>query len=110
MRVLLDECLPKRLKRELVGHEVRTVPEAGWAGRKNGELLRLAAGEYDVFITVDRNLVFQQKVAGLPFGVIVLRARSNRLTDLQPLMPEVLQVLAGIGSGEVVSVGSGYDD
>jgi len=58
MRVLLDECLPKRLKRELAGHEVQTVPEAGWAGRENGELLQLAAGKFDAFITIDRSLAY----------------------------------------------------
>ena len=105
MRVLLDECLPKRLKRELAGHEVQTVPEAGWAGRKNGELLQLAAGKFDAFITIDRSLVFQQKVARLSFGVVVLRARSNRLADLQLLVPELLRALGAIRPGEVVRVG-----
>ena len=62
MRVLLDECLPRRLKRELVGHDARTVPEMGWASRRNGELLALAAAEFDVFLTVDRNLSYQQDV------------------------------------------------
>ena len=105
MRVLLDECLPKRLKRQLAGHEVLTVPEAGWAGRKNGELLRLAAGKFDAFVTIDRNLVFQQKVGGLSFGVVTLRARSNRLADVQPLVPKVLEALGVIRPGEVVRVG-----
>ena len=62
MRILLDECLPKRLKRDLVGHQARTVPEMGWASKKNGELLALAEAEFDVFVTVDRNLSFQQDV------------------------------------------------
>jgi predicted nuclease of predicted toxin-antitoxin system len=105
MRVLLDECLPKRLKRDLVGHEVQTVPEAGWAGRKNGELLGLAAGRFDAFITIDRNLVYQQRVVGLSFGVLVLRARSNRLSDLQVLVPKLLEALAVIRPGEVIQVG-----
>ena len=60
MRILLDECLPKRLKRDLTGHTARTVPEMGWAGKENGELLALATGQFDVFLTVDRNLSFQQ--------------------------------------------------
>ena len=76
MRVLLDECLPRGLKKHLRNHEVKTVPEAGWAGKKNGELLRVAAGDIDVFITIDSNLVHQQKVGVLPFGVVVLAARS----------------------------------
>jgi hypothetical protein len=62
VRVLLDECLPRRLKRDLVGHDVRTAPEMGWAGKSNGELLALAAGEFDAFLTVDRNLSYRQNV------------------------------------------------
>lgn len=84
MRILLDECLPKRLKRELAGHDVQTVPEAGWAGKSNGELIRLAARKFDVFITIDRNLVAQQNLARVSFAVIVLMARSNRLDDVKP--------------------------
>ena len=80
------------------------MPEAGWAGRKNGELLRLAAGKFDAFITIDRSLIFQQEVAGLSFGVVVLRARSNRLADLQLLVPELLESLAAVRPGEVVRV------
>ncbi|MBI4568237.1 MAG: DUF5615 family PIN-like protein [Planctomycetes bacterium] len=105
MRVLLDECLPKRLKRELVGHDVQTVPEAGWAGRKNGELLQLAVGVFDAFVTIDRSLVFQHHVAGLPFGVILLRAQSNRIADLRPLVPRILEALQTIRPGEVIRVG-----
>ncbi len=105
MRVLLDECLPKRLTRELIGHDVETVPEAGWAGRKNGELLQLIPGRFDAFITIDQNLVAQQRVAGLPFGVVVLRARTNRMTDLLVLVPGVLEALKSIQPGEVIAVG-----
>jgi predicted nuclease of predicted toxin-antitoxin system len=78
MRVLLDECLPRRLKAHLVGYQVLTVPEAGWSGKKNGELLRAASGLVDVFITVDSNLAYQQHLVGLPFAVVVLSAHSNR--------------------------------
>ena len=77
MRVLLDECLPKRLKHLLIGHNVQTVPEAGWAGKKNGELIRLATGKFDAFITIDSNLIYQQNLSGVSFGVVVLSARSN---------------------------------
>jgi len=83
VRVLLDECLPRRLKRELPGHDVRTAPEMGWASKRNGELLRLAEREFDVFLTVDRNLQQEQNLAS------VLVARSNRLDDLRPLMNTV---------------------
>jgi len=86
MRVLLDECLPRPLRLDLSGHEVQTVPDAGWAGKKNGELLRVAADTFAVFITIDASLAFQQDVAGLAFAVIAVSARSNRLEDLRPLM------------------------
>jgi predicted nuclease of predicted toxin-antitoxin system len=105
MRVLLDECLPRRLKAHLVGHQVLTVPEAGWAGKKNGELLRAASGLIDVFITVDSNLAYQQHLAGLPFAVVVLSAHSNRLQDLIPLVPQVVSALLSAQPGLVVRVG-----
>jgi hypothetical protein len=72
MRVLLDECLPARLRRNLPGHDVQTVPQAGWASIKNGKLLRLIAdsGKFDVFLTVDKNLPHEQKIEGLPFAVV----------------------------------------
>jgi predicted nuclease of predicted toxin-antitoxin system len=105
MRVLLDECLPKRLKAHFAGHKVTTVPEAGWAGKKNGELLRVASGEFDAFITADSNLVHQQHLVGVPFIVIVLSARSNRLNDLLPLVPQILESLSEASPGHVVRVG-----
>ena len=80
---------------------VTTVPKAGWAGLTNGELLKRIAGEFDVFITVDRNLPAQQNVAALSFGVIVLRATSNALTALKPLMPHVSAALERTGPGRV---------
>jgi predicted nuclease of predicted toxin-antitoxin system len=106
MRVLLDECLPRRLKKELIGHEVQTVPEAGWAGKKNSELIRLALGRFEAFLTIDQNLPAQQILAGVPLGVIVLRAPSNRFADLQPLVPRILEALRSIQAGQVVHVGA----
>ena len=103
MRVLLDECLPKRLKRELTGHEVHTIPEAGWAGKENGELMQLLPGRFEAFITVDRNLPSQQNFIGVPFGVVVLRVRTNRL--LQPLVPQILEILRKLKASQVVHVG-----
>ena len=82
MRILLDECVDRRFARELSGYEVITVPQNGWAGIKNGSLMKLAAAEFDVFITVDRNLSFQQNMADHDIAVIVLRAVSNRYQDL----------------------------
>jgi len=105
MRVLLDECLPRRLKSRLAGHEVQTVPEAGWAGKKNGELLNLLAGRFDAFITIDKNLVYQQNLTKVPFGVVAISARSNRLTDLEPLVPKLLEALSTLRPGDVVRVG-----
>ena len=93
MRVPLDECLPKRLKRELVGHEVRTAPEMGWASKTNGELLALASAEFDVFLTSDRNLSHQQNLSAFDLAVIVLVAASNRIDDLRPLVSRILKTL-----------------
>ena len=104
MRVLLDECLPRRLKRELLGHDARTAPEMGWASKRNGELLALAAGAFDVFLTVDRNLFYQQDVSAFNIAVIVLVAQSNRIDDLRPLAPRVLEVLATAKRGAVTIV------
>ncbi len=106
MRILLDECLPKRLKRDLVGHQARTVPEMGWASKKNGELLALAEPEFDVFLTVDRNLSFQQEISRLQIAVVVLVAKGNRHSDLQPLVPDLLAVLVGISPGQLIRVGA----
>jgi Domain of unknown function (DUF5615) len=99
VRVLLDECLPRRLKRELVGHDTRTAPEMGWASKRNGELLALAVGLFDVFITADRNLSYQQDLSSFDIAIVVLVARSNRLEDLRPLAPRVLEVLPSAQRG-----------
>jgi predicted nuclease of predicted toxin-antitoxin system len=104
MKILLDECLPKRLKRELVNHEVKTVPEAGWAGKKNGILLQLMIGEFDVFITVDQNMQYQQPLEDIPIAFIVLVAHNNKFETLQPLMSQVLSALNTIKSGEIIEV------
>jgi predicted nuclease of predicted toxin-antitoxin system len=103
MRILLDECLPARLRRDLPGHEVQTVPQAGWASIKNGKLLRLISdsGKFDVFLTMDKNLPRQQRLNNLPFAVVVLRAKSNRFEDTHPLMPEVFRQLAKFQPGHV---------
>jgi len=104
VRVLLDECLPRRLKRELVGHDVKTAPEMGWAAKTNGELLRLAAAEFDVFLTSDRNLSYQQNIRTFGIAIIVLIAPSNRVEDLRPLMPHVLEALATVQPGTVTPI------
>ena len=104
MRLLLDESVPSRLRRSLVGHEVRTVVEMGWSGVKNGELLALAATEFDAFITVDKNLPYQQNLAMLPVAVIVLDAPSIELPALLPLLPALERVLASLNRKTYVRV------
>ena len=105
MRVLLDECVPRRLKSELPDHEVRTAQEEGWAGMKNGALLQVASGQFDVFLTVDRNISFQQNLRGLKIGVLAMLAPSNWLIDLRPLMTQVRQALPKVRAGQVLRVG-----
>lgn len=104
MRVLIDECLPKKLKRELPGHQVMTVQEQGWSGKKNGELLQLLQGEFDVFLTADQNLTYQQNLSQTSVAVIILVAPNNRVEALRPLMPKVQEILKTIQPGEVVHV------
>nr|WP_228014420.1 DUF5615 family PIN-like protein [Fortiea sp. LEGE XX443] len=90
---MLDECIDRRLAKQLSGHIVKTVPQMGWAGIQDGELLRLAEIEFDIFITVDRNLPFQQNLAVLDLAVLVLQALSNRLADIQVLIPKILAIV-----------------
>jgi hypothetical protein len=92
------------LKRELVGHETKTAPEMGWASKRNGELLALAVGQFDVFLTADRNLSYQQDVSAFNIAVIVLIAQTNSIDDLRPLAPQVLKVLATAKRGAVTIV------
>lgn len=103
MKVLLDECLPMRLARSLPGHDVRTVRQMNWLGLGNGRLLE-AAAEFDLFITVDKNLVKQQDLAGQRLAVVVLRTRSNKIEDLSPLVPQVMTLLADLKPGTVTVV------
>lgn len=105
MRILLDECVPRPLKRELSGHDVHTVVEMGWSGMKNGELLALMAPEkFDVFLTVDQNLSYQQNLRAMSVAVIVLIAPTNKLADLLPLMPSVHAALTTIQPSDLVEI------
>ena len=106
MRILLDEAVPKRLGTLLVGHEVFTVPNSGWAGVKNGKLLALAATRFDVFLTTDQNIEFQQNLAALPIAILVVVAQSNRLVDIEPLVPSILQELNHIAPKSLRRVGA----
>jgi predicted nuclease of predicted toxin-antitoxin system len=105
MRVLLDECVPKRLRTELTAHAVRTVAEMGWSGITNGELLQKAAAEFDCFLTVDRNLQFQQRIDALPLAVLVIRALDNRIETLRPRMADVREALMSIAAKELKVIG-----
>lgn len=104
MRILLDECIDRRFAAELLGHDVSTVPQMGWAGLKNGELLRTAQTAFDVFVTMDRNLSVQQDVSACTLAVIVLRSRSNRLVDLRPLAAGLLAIIATAVKGQATFV------
>lgn len=105
MKVFLDECVDRRLARHIVGHDVQTARDMGWLTIKNGELLRLVAAQFDAFVTVDRNLAFQQNVAALPIAVLVLRAKSNRLADLAPLAADLSSKLSTAPRGAVTIIG-----
>ena len=105
MRVFVDECGDRRLSRDIAGHEVATARQMGWITIRNGELLALAANAFDVFVTVDRNLSFQQNLPAFAIAVIVLRARSNRLADLQLLVPDLLAAIPAAKRGAVTYVG-----
>ncbi len=105
MRLLLDENLDWRLRRDLLDHQVESVPLIGWAGIEKGELLRKAVeAAFDVLITMDSNMVHQQNLAKYPIAVVALRAPSNRLADTGPLMPALLALLPHIKSGTVTFV------
>lgn len=105
MRVLLGENVDRRLKQDFAGgHEVVTVAEAGWAGKKNGELLRLAEDRFEVFLTTDRGIPHQQNVSGLNLTVLLLRAKSNAREDLAPLMDRVNEKLGSPEAGTVVRI------
>ena len=106
MKILLDECVDRRLATHISSHDVKTVPQMGWAGIKNGDLLTLTQHSFEVFVTVDRNLSFQQNLTNYNIAVIILRARTNRLQDLRPLVPELLTSLSSAKRGDVLWIGS----
>ena len=107
MRLLLDECVPARLRRALPSHQVSTAVIEGWSGIKNGELLALAATKFDAFVTVDKNLPYQQNTAVLPVAVLVLDAVSSELPYLLPLMPALEARLSVLVKGSYAFVGAG---
>jgi predicted nuclease of predicted toxin-antitoxin system len=101
MRILIDECVDWRLLRDLPGHDTKTVRQMGWDETINGALLRLAEQQFDVLVTTDKNLSFQQNIVRFNIGVVVLRARSARLRHLRELVPALLKILPDVKSGEV---------
>ena len=106
MKIFVDECVDWRLARDIVGHEVKTARQMGWTTLKNGELLALASKQFEVFLTVDRNLSFQQNLPNFEIAVVVLQCRSNRLVDLQQLVPDLLSSLSTAQRRTVTYVGS----
>ena len=105
MRVLLDACVPRGLRQSLTGHEVRTAPEMSWGDLDNGDLLDAMEGVFDVLVTVDKRLPEKQHLEGRSLGLVILRAKSNRLADLLPLVPELLAALALLKAGTAVEIG-----
>ncbi|MDQ1592784.1 MAG: hypothetical protein QOG71_3411 [Pyrinomonadaceae bacterium] len=106
MKLLLDECIDRRFAAELAWHEVKTVPQMGWATKKNGELLKLAESEFDIFLTVDRNLAFQQNLSNFNIAVLILHTTSNRLADLKPLVPRILSIIPALIKGRAETISS----
>ncbi len=104
MRILIDECLPRELADELVGHEVGTVQEAGWAGISNGELLEKVSRSFEVFLTIDKRIESEQKVPE-DVALVTVVAHSNRIQDLRPLLPELLRVISETPPGKSARVG-----
>ena len=105
-RVLLDECVHRGLLGRIAGHDVRTVPEEGWAGLRNGDVLSRAQAEYDVFVTTDRNLMFQQNLPHFDIAVVVLAGKTNRLADLLPLVPKLLDAIPSAKPGDPIILGT----
>jgi hypothetical protein len=104
VKIILDECVDWRLARDLSKHDVKTARQIGWAAVGNGELLNLASPEFDAFITVDRNLSFQQNIGSFSIAVLVLHGKTNRLADLKPLVPSLLTALDSARPGTITHI------
>ena len=105
MRLLLDECVPRRLKGEFPGFDILTAREAGFAGLKNGNLISAAKGKFDVLVTVDKNIQHQQNRGELPIAIIILSAFTNRYESLSPLITRAIEELQSISAGEIRIIG-----
>lgn len=105
MRLLLDECVPRPLKHDLVGHDVEHVVDMGWSSKRNGELLKLMVAEhFDALLTVDQSIEFQQNLREVGVGVVVIHARTNRMKELRPLVPQILEALSRVTAGAFIRV------
>jgi hypothetical protein len=105
MRILLDECVPRPLKRQLPQYEVKTVTEMGWAGTKNGQLLKkMQDAQFTILLTTDQNLRYQQNLEQAGIAIVVMVADSNRLPDLIPLIPQICDALETIAPGQVIEI------
>jgi hypothetical protein len=107
MRIRIDECLLRRLKNHLADHDCRAVPEAGLAGKRNGELPSRRATKYEIFVTMEKGVEYQQNLRGRSLAVIILRAQSNQLADLLSYVADRLEQMKSIKPGEVVRIGLG---
>jgi predicted nuclease of predicted toxin-antitoxin system len=107
MKLLFDECVPWKVKFLFAdgGHECETVRDAGFSGKENGELLALAEGRFDVFVTIDKNLRYQQNMTGRNIAILIIRPASNDLDDIRPLVPNALLALQSLKPGQVFEVG-----
>ena len=106
MRLLLDECVPRPLLRDLTSHDAHHVVDMGWSAKRNGELLELMLAErFEGLLTVDQNVSFQQNLRASGVGVVVAVARTNRMKELRPLMPQILTALSAVKPGELITVG-----
>ncbi len=106
VRVLLDENLPRALAVQLREYDAFTVQALGWSGMSNGELLRRARGDFDAVLTMDRGLPYQQDLSDLGLGVLIVRAPSNRMVHLKPLVDTIQRALRDLGPGQVRTVGA----
>ena len=108
MKILLDECIPRKLKYNLPDHECRTVPEAGLAGKNNGSLLDLAeSAGWEIFVTMDKGLEYRQNLQGGSMAIPILRGKSNRLPDLLPLAPGLLRTMKLVRTGDIHRISGG---
>ncbi len=102
MKIIIDECVPHIVKKELPDHDIKTVQEMGWSGVKNGELLKMAAAEFDVFITSDKNLRFQQNLGELKLGIILLP--GNQIPVIKALLPQIDEALNKTSPGSFMEI------